>query len=66
MSCGILEKKKKRIIYVEQLERTKDDGDVEVMSAQSVCDLIEIEVLLIAVQNEKCWEDEQTIEPMPK
>ena len=42
------------MIYVEQLERTKDDGDVEVMSAQSVCDLIEIEVLLlIAVQNEE-------------
>ena len=37
------------ITYVEQLERAKDDGDVKVMSAQSVCDLIEIEVL-IAVQ----------------
>lgn len=36
-------KKKKTTIYVEQLERTKDDGDVKVMSAQSVCDLIEIE-----------------------
>ena len=44
MSLGILEEKKK--IYVEQLERTKDDGDVKVMSAQSVCDLIEVEVLL--------------------
>ena len=31
------------MIYVEQLERTKDDGDVKVMSTQSVCDLIEIE-----------------------
>ena len=37
------------MIYVEQLERTKDDGDVKVMSTQSVCDLIEIEVL-IAIQ----------------
>ena len=39
MSLGILEEKKK--IYVEQLKRTKDDGDVKVMSAQSVGDLIE-------------------------
>ena len=42
MSLGILEKKKrKKMIYVEQLERTKDDSDVKVMSAQSVGDLIE-------------------------
>ena len=34
------------MIYVEQLERAKDDGDVKVMSAQSVCDLIEREVLI--------------------
>ena len=34
------------MIYVEQLERTKYDGDVKVMSAQSVCNLIEIEVLI--------------------
>ena len=39
MSLGILEEKKK--IYVEQLERTKDDSDVKVMPAQSVGDLIE-------------------------
>jgi len=32
--------RKNLVIYVEQLERTEDDGDVEVMSAQSVCDLI--------------------------
>ena len=35
------EKKRKKMIYVEQLERTKDDGDVKIMSAQSVGDLIE-------------------------
>ena len=55
---------KKMTIYVEQLERTKDDGDVKVMSAQSVCDLIEKKVL----KNDECasWDYEQTIEPMPK
>jgi hypothetical protein len=37
------------MIYVEQLERTKDDGDVKVMPAQSVCDLVEIEAL-VAIQ----------------
>ena len=39
---GILGEKKKMMIYVEQLERTKDDSDVKVMSAQSVCYLIKI------------------------
>jgi hypothetical protein len=34
------------MIYVEQLERTKDDGDVKVMPAQSVCNLVEIEALV--------------------
>ena len=56
--------RKEMMTYVEQLERAKDDGDVKVMSAQSVCDLIEIEVLANA--NEECWDYEQTIEPMPK
>jgi hypothetical protein len=42
-------KKKMMMIHVEQLKRTKDDGDVKVMSAQSVSNLIEIEVL-IAIQ----------------
>jgi hypothetical protein len=37
------------MFYVEQLKRTKDDGNVKVMSAQSVCDLIKIEEL-IAIQ----------------
>ena len=46
---GILGEKKKMMIYIEQLERTKDDSDVKVMSAQSVCDLIKIGVL-IAIQ----------------
>ena len=27
------------MLYVEQLERAKDDGDIKVMSTQSVCDL---------------------------
>ena len=46
---GILEKK--TLIYVEQLERTKDDGNIKVMSAQSVCDLIEIEVLAVQMKS---------------
>ena len=31
----------KIMIYIEQLERTKYDSDVKVMSAQSICNLIE-------------------------
>ena len=53
------------LIYVEQLERTEDDGDVKVMSAQSVCNLIEIKVL-IAIQMNSVGMNEQMIEPMPK
>ena len=41
------------MLYVEQLERAKDDRDIKVMSTQSVCDLIEIEAL-IAAQMRKC------------
>ena len=41
--------RKNMMIYVEQLERTKDDGDVKIMPAQSVCDLDEIDAL-VAIQ----------------
>jgi len=42
------------LIYVEQLERTEDDGDVEVMTAQSVCDLIGIG-LLTTISDKEYW-----------
>ena len=38
------------------MERTKDDGDVKVMSAQSVRDLIEIDVCINSRSNEVYWE----------
>ena len=46
MNWDFILEETKILIYVEQLERTKYDGNVKVMSAQSVCDLIEIKVLI--------------------
>ena len=39
LNVNIYKLKKKMMLYVEQLERAKDDGDIKVMSTQSVCDL---------------------------
>ena len=39
-----IENKVKWNFYVEQLERREDDGNVEIVSTQSICNLIGIEL----------------------